>query len=74
MPVHQKLDIHGIGVSRGNRHDQSLINTMHAFLGPAVNGVEVLIHGNRKLYQEQAHSSQSENQRRLIRSTSRSAN
>jgi hypothetical protein len=59
-PVHQELDIHGIGVSRGNGHDQSLVNAMHAFLRPAVDGVEVLVHGNRKLYQDQAHGSQSE--------------
>src|SRR6266567_1152227 len=73
MPVHQELDIHGIGVSRGNGHDQRLVNTVDPFLAPTVNGVEVLIHGNRKLYQEQAHSSQSE-KLRLIHSSVNSSN
>src|SRR6266576_3773850 len=56
-PVNQELDIHSICVSRGNGHDESLVNAMHTFLRPAIDGVEVLIHGNRKLYQEQAHAS-----------------
>jgi hypothetical protein len=38
-PVHQELDIHGIGVSRGFSYDQAC-KCRHAFLRPAVDGVE----------------------------------
>ena len=44
-PVHQKLDVNGVSVARSNGNNQRLVNTVHVVLGPAVYGVEVLIHG-----------------------------
>jgi len=42
--VHQKLDVHRVGMARGNGHDERLIDAVHLFPGPAIEGVEVLIH------------------------------
>jgi hypothetical protein len=44
-PVDQELEIDGIGVACGDRYDQRLIDTVHFFLGPAVYGFEILVHG-----------------------------
>ena len=43
-PIDQKLDIHRIRVPGGDSYNQGLINAVHFLLGPAVNGVKVLIH------------------------------
>lgn len=48
--IYQKLDIHRVGMAGSNGNDQRLINAVHFFLGPAVHGVKISVHDNRKLY------------------------
>jgi hypothetical protein len=43
--VDQEFYVDGIGVAGGDGDDQRLINAVHILVGPAVGGVEVLIHG-----------------------------
>src|SRR5579872_2451535 len=50
MAIDQKLDIDCVGVPRGDGDDQSLVEAVDFFPGPAVEHVEVLIHGLEKLY------------------------
>ena len=40
----QKFHIHSIGVARGYRYDQGLINAMQPFSRPTINSVKVLVH------------------------------
>jgi hypothetical protein len=42
--VHQKFDIHGVGVAGSDGHDEGLIENMDLLLGPAVGSREVSKH------------------------------
>lgn len=44
-PIHHELDIDCVRVARCDSNDQRLIKAMHLFLGPAVGGGEIIIHG-----------------------------
>jgi hypothetical protein len=45
VAVREKLDIHGIRVAGSNGDDQRFVNAVDLFLGPAVGGMEIAIHG-----------------------------
>ena len=47
--INQKLDIYRVCMPGGNGDNQRLINTVDLLLGPAIEGVEVAIHGNKTI-------------------------
>jgi hypothetical protein len=42
--VDQKLDVDGIGMSRGDSNNEGLIAAVHRFPGPAIKSLEVVVH------------------------------
>lgn len=53
-PIGQKLDIDRIGVARRNGDNQSLIDTVDLFLGPAIKRVKIVVH--KKTISERSRS------------------
>src|SRR6185312_17404581 len=47
--INQKLDIYRVCMPGGNGDNQRLINTVDLLLGPAIEGVEIAIHGNKTI-------------------------
>src|SRR5580658_8489375 len=45
MTGSQELNVHGVGMTRRDGHDQGLKGAMHALSGPTVDGVEIVVHG-----------------------------
>jgi len=43
--VHQKLDVDGVGMARSNGYNECLIDAVQVALAPAIDNMEVLIHG-----------------------------
>src|SRR4051812_19111355 len=50
VPVDEELDVHGVGVTGGNGHDQRLVHHVDGLSGPAVDTVEVSVH--RRTYDD----------------------
>ena len=42
--IYVELDVNGIGVASRDRHHQGLIDAVNLLLGPALNGVKILVH------------------------------
>lgn len=49
-PAGQKFYVNGVSVAGGHSNDQGLINTMELLPGPAVYGVEVVVHCYIEIY------------------------
>src|SRR5690242_6912368 len=45
LAIDEKFNVDGVGMSSSNGHNESLIQTMDLLPGPAVNGMEVCVHG-----------------------------
>ena len=43
-PIYQELDVHGVGMARGNGYDECLVDAVNFLLGPAVDGREITEH------------------------------
>lgn len=47
LAIGEELDVDGVGVARGDRYDQALVEAVNVGLGPAVLGMEVIEHGKK---------------------------
>ncbi len=47
LAIHQELDVNGVSVPGRDRDNQRLIDAMNLLPGPALVGVEIVVHGLR---------------------------